>query len=50
MMGFLDRPNHSVLLTILFVVGILGLLWMARRPVICFIFALFFAHILEPVS
>ena len=49
MMGFLDRRTISVLLTILFVVGILGLLWMARRPVICFIFALFFAHLLEPV-
>src|SRR5215471_7140225 len=48
-MGFLDRRTISVLLTILVVAGILALLWMARRPVITFIFAIFFAHLLEPV-
>jgi predicted PurR-regulated permease PerM len=48
-MGFLDRRTISVLLTILVVAGILSLVWMARRPVIAFIFAIFFAHLLEPV-
>jgi predicted PurR-regulated permease PerM len=48
-MGFLDRRTISVLVTILFVVGILGALWLARRPLITFIFAIFFAHLLEPV-
>lgn len=48
-MGFLDRRTISVLLTILFVAGILALVWLARRPVTAFIFALFFAHLLEPV-
>src|SRR5215831_4192749 len=48
-MGILDRRTISVLLTILVVAGILSLVWMARRPVIAFIFAIFFAHLLEPV-
>src|SRR5215471_4553139 len=48
-MGFLDRRTISVLLTILVVAGILSLVWLARRPVIAFIFAIFFAHLLEPV-
>src|SRR5215831_13434096 len=48
-MGFLDRRTISVLMTILFVAGILGVLWLARRPVIAFIFAIFFAHLLDPV-
>jgi predicted PurR-regulated permease PerM len=48
-MGFLDRRTVSVLLTILVVASILGLVWLARRPVITFIFAIFFAHLLEPV-
>jgi predicted PurR-regulated permease PerM len=48
-MGFLDRRTISVLLTILVVAGILSLVWMARRPVIVFIFAILFAHLLEPV-
>jgi predicted PurR-regulated permease PerM len=48
-MGFLDRRTISVLMTILFVAGVLGVLWLARRPVIIFIFAIFFAHLLEPI-
>src|SRR5437870_2342435 len=48
-MGLLDRRTISVLLTILMVAGVLALLWAARRPVIAFIFAIFFAHLLEPV-
>ena len=48
-MGFLDRRTISVLLTILVVAAILSAVWLARRPVITFIFAIFFAHLLEPV-
>ena len=48
-MGFLDRRTISVLLTILVVAGVLSLVWLARRPVITFIFAIFFADLLEPV-
>jgi len=48
-MGFLDRRTISVLLTILVVAGVLSLVWLARRPVITFIFAIFFADLLEPI-
>lgn len=48
-MALLDRRTISVLLTILMAAGVLALLWAARRPVIVFIFAIFFAHLLEPV-
>lgn len=48
-MGFLDRRAISVLLTIAFFLGVLALLWGARRPVIAFIFAIFFAYLLDPV-
>lgn len=48
-MGFLDRRTISVLLTILVFAAILGVAWLARRPVIAFILAIFFAHLLEPV-
>jgi predicted PurR-regulated permease PerM len=48
-MGLLDRRTISVLLTVLFFAGILAVVWIARRPVIAFIFAILFAHLLEPV-
>src|SRR3979409_95159 len=48
-MGLLDRRTASALLTILVFVGAIALLWTARRPVISFIFAIFFAYLLEPV-
>jgi predicted PurR-regulated permease PerM len=48
-MGLLDRRTISVLVTILFVAGVLAVLWLARRPLIAFIFAIFFAHLLEPL-
>jgi predicted PurR-regulated permease PerM len=48
-MAFLDRRTVSVLCTILSFAVVLSLLWLARLPVIAFIFALFFAQLLEPV-
>src|SRR4051812_34601244 len=48
-MSFFDRRTASVLLTILAVAGLLGLIWLARLPIIAFIFAIFFAHLLEPI-
>jgi predicted PurR-regulated permease PerM len=44
-----DRRTVSVLGTILAFVGLLSLLWAARRPVIVFIFAILFAHVLKPL-
>jgi predicted PurR-regulated permease PerM len=48
-MGFPDRRTVSVLSTVLVFLGVIALLWEARRPVTTFIFAIFFAHLLEPV-
>ena len=48
-MGFFDRRTVSVLATILAFAGLVLLLWVARRPVLVFIFAIFFAHLLEPL-
>jgi predicted PurR-regulated permease PerM len=39
----------SVLLTILVFAGCLALVWLARFPVIAFIFAVFFAQLCEPI-
>lgn len=48
-MGLLDRRTASALFTILVFLSVIGLVWTARRPVISFIFAIFFAYLLEPV-
>jgi len=48
-MGFFDRRTVSVLLTVLIFAGVLALAWTARRPIIAFILAIFFAHLLEPL-
>jgi len=48
-MGFFDRRTVSVLATILVFLGIVVLVWTAWRPFIAFIFAIFFAHLLDPV-
>jgi predicted PurR-regulated permease PerM len=48
-MAFFDRKTASVLTTILIFVGLLGVVWLARLPVIAFIFAVFFAHLLQPI-
>lgn len=48
-MSLLDRRTVSVLFTILVFAGALALLWVARRPFIAFLFAIFFAYLLEPL-
>jgi predicted PurR-regulated permease PerM len=48
-MAFFDRRTASVLTTILIFLGLLGLIWLARLPIMAFIFAIFFAHLLDPV-
>jgi predicted PurR-regulated permease PerM len=47
--ALLDRRTISILITILTFAGALALLWLARLPVVSFIFAVFFAHLLEPI-
>ena len=48
-MALFDRRTASVLTTILAFAGLLALVWLARLPIIAFIFAVFFAHLLQPV-
>src|SRR5262245_54534238 len=48
-MALLDRRTASVLLTILIFAGCLAFIWLARLPIIAFIFAIFLAQLLEPV-
>jgi len=48
-MTFFDRKTVSVFVTILAFAGLLAVVWMARLPLIAFIFAIFFAHLLEPM-
>jgi predicted PurR-regulated permease PerM len=48
-MALLDRRTVSVLSTILIFAGVLALIWLARLPVIAFIFAVFFGKLIEPV-
>jgi predicted PurR-regulated permease PerM len=48
-MVFFNRRTASVLTTILAFVGLVAVVWLARLPIIAFIFALFFAHLLEPI-
>jgi predicted PurR-regulated permease PerM len=48
-MALFDRKTASVLTTILAFAGLLALVWLARLPIIAFIFAIFFGHLLEPI-
>src|SRR5262245_35009888 len=48
-MPFFDRRTVSVLTTVLAFAGFLGLVWLARLPIIAFIIAIFFAQLLEPI-
>jgi predicted PurR-regulated permease PerM len=47
-MQLIHRQTLSVLSTILIVAAVLWLLWAARLPVLVFLFAMFFAYLLEP--
>jgi predicted PurR-regulated permease PerM len=48
-MALFDRKTASVLTTTLAFVALLAVIWLARLPIIAFIFAIFFAHLLEPI-
>lgn len=49
-MGFLDKRTFSVLVTVGLFAGVIALIWLARRPVIAFLFAIFFAYLLLPLA
>jgi len=48
-MSWIDRRTLSVLFTTLLVASGLWIAWAARRPLLAFLFAIFFAYLLEPV-
>ncbi len=48
-MSFIDRRTVCVLTTILVFAGVLAMMWLARRTLIVFLFAILFAYVLEPV-
>ncbi len=47
-MNLLDKATLRVLFTILAIGSVLGLVWLARRPLLVFLFAMLFAYLLEP--
>ena len=48
-MNLIDRHTASVLFTIVVFTALLALIYQARRPLICFIFAILFAYLLDPL-
>jgi predicted PurR-regulated permease PerM len=48
-MQWVDRRTLSVLFTTMLVAAVLWISWAARRPLLAFLFAIFFAYLLEPV-
>ncbi len=48
-MGFLDRTTLRVAATVLFLAAVLGFCWLARKPLLAFLFAVLFAYLLEPI-
>ena len=48
-MSLFDRRTVRVLLTILLFAGVLAFLWLARKPLLIFVFSMLFAYLLEPL-
>ncbi len=48
-MSLLDKNTLRILFTILAMVALLGFVWLARKPVLAFLFAMLFAYLLEPL-
>lgn len=48
-MRLFDSRTFAALLTTLLVAGALWVIWAARRPLLAFLFAIFFAYLLEPL-
>lgn len=47
-MSLLEKTTLRVLFTILVIGSVLGLVWLARKPLLVFLFAMLFAYLLEP--
>jgi predicted PurR-regulated permease PerM len=48
-MEFPERTTLKVAATVLALAGILAFVWLARKPLIAFLFAMLFAYLLEPL-
>ncbi len=48
-MSLLDRNTLRVLFTILAAASLLGFVWLARKPLLAFLFAMLFAYLLDPL-
>jgi len=48
-MSLLDKNTLRILFTILFAVSLLGFVWLARKPLLAFLFAMLFAYLLDPL-
>jgi predicted PurR-regulated permease PerM len=47
-MNLIDRTTLRVLFTTLSAAALLGFIWLARKPILAFLFAMLFAYLLEP--
>ena len=48
-MSLLDKNTLRILFTILITASLLALVWLARKPLLVFLFAMLFAYLLEPL-
>ena len=48
-MSLLDRTTLRILFTVLATLALLAMVWMARKPLLVFLFAMLFAYLLEPL-
>jgi len=48
-MSLLDRTTLRILFTILATAALLAFVWLARKPLLVFLFAMLFAYLLEPL-
>jgi predicted PurR-regulated permease PerM len=48
-MSLLDKTTLRILFTILVTATLLAIIWLARKPLLAFLFAMLFAYLLEPL-
>jgi predicted PurR-regulated permease PerM len=47
--GLLDKNTLRILFTVLAIAALLAFVWLARKPLLAFLFAMLFAYLLEPL-
>ena len=48
-MSLFDKTTLRILFTILATASLIALVWLARKPLLAFLFAMLFAYLLEPL-